>query len=391
MIGQGLTTVFFKEVIDNLRDRRTLLTSIVFGPLFGPVLFAGMMVMVLQKSIAEVDEALTLPVLGAENAPNLIAFLEENNAVIETAPGDPEIAVKDAEVAVVLVIPESFGDDFRAGVPATLRLVIDASNSNHRKDVRRTRALLNAYDNEIGLLRLVARGVSPQVINPLVIEDVDVSTPTSRSVLILGMVPYFIIFSMLLGAFYVAIDSTAGERERGTLEPLLTLPIPRSKLMLGKLAACAVFSTLSLIVALVAFSISIRFVPLEKIGMVANFDIGVMLPVFLVSLPFVVLAVSLLTLVASFTKSYKEAQTWLSFVLFPPLIPVIVSAVQPINPSLVTMLVPSLSQHLLITEFMKGEAVAPELVVVSVLSTLAVGGALAWAAAHFYRRESLLG
>lgn len=384
-------TVFRKEVVDNFRDRRTLMSSLLFGPLFGPVLFAGMMAMVLEKNIREVEEPLELPVVGAEHAPNLVGFLEENNVTIQDPPADPARAVKDGELAVVLVIPEGFGEQLRVGEPAELRLVVDDSNSNTRRDRRRASSLLEAYGKELGYLRLMARGVSPQVVNPLAIAEVDVSTPTSRSVLIMGMIPYFLIFSMLMGAFYVAIDSTAGERERGSLEPLLTLPLPRGQLMMGKLAATMVFSALSLGIALVGFSLSIGFVPLQQVGMVANFGADVVIASFLVCLPFVLLGVALLTLVASFTKSYKEAQTYLSFVLIPPIIPVLISAINPVQPTVPMMLVPSLSQHLLITEFMKGEVVEPQLILTSVVSTLVLGLGLSWAAAWLYRRERLLG
>ena len=86
-------------------------------------------------------------------------------------------------------------------------------------------------------MRLVARGVSPLALRPLNVDEVDVSTPSGRSAILLGMMSYFFIFALLMGGMYLAIDTTAGERERGSLEPLLALPVTRGQLMLGKIIA----------------------------------------------------------------------------------------------------------------------------------------------------------
>jgi sodium transport system permease protein len=386
----GIKTVFVKEVMDNLRDRRTLASALIFGPMFGPLIFGFMISIALDKKVKEAEEVLELPVIGAEYAPNFVSWLETQNVVMVEAPADPETAVRDGEAAVVLVIPESFAEDFRSGTPATLRLILDDASQNGAKDRRMIRSLIRGYSQQISALRLLARGIHPSASRPIALEETDLSTATARGVMILGMVPYFLIFSILMGAFNLAIDTTAGERERGSLEPLLTVPVSRAQLMLGKLAATSVFSIVAMILALLAFAVSISFVPLEKIGMAANFGPEVMLAAALVCLPFVGLGVALLTVVAAFTKTFKEAQTYLSFVLMVPLIPVIVSVVDPVRPTLVTMLVPSLSQHLLILEFMKGEPVALELILTSVVSTLILGALLTWVAARLYRRENLL-
>lgn len=387
----GIGTVFRKEVVDNVRDRRTLASALLFGPLFGPLLFGMMMATVLDKKIKEVDEALELAVIGADHAPNLIAWLETQNVIVGEAPADPDQAVRDGEEAVILEIPPEFAESFRAGEPATLRLILDEASQDGQKDRRQLRALLSAYERQVGSLRLLARGVHPDVMDPIALEVQDLSTPTARGVMILGMVPYFLIFSILMGAFNQAIDTTAGERERGSLEPLLTVPVSRSRIMIGKLLSTGVFSMAAMMISLLAFAVSIGFVPLEKIGMAANFGPDVILMSALVCLPFVVVGVALLTVVAAFTKTYKEAQTYLSMVLLVPLIPVIVSVVDPVRPSEMTMLVPSLSQHLLIIEFMKGEPVAPVLIAISAGTTLLLGAVLTYIAAQLYRREKLLG
>ena len=387
----SILAVFRKEVVDNFRDRRTLLTALLLGPLLGPALFAFLITAVLRQNVAELDLALELPVVGAEQAPNLIQFLREQNVEILGPPADPEAAVSAGEHDVVLVIPANFAAAFRAGTPAPLRLVMDRSNQSAARDVARARALLGGYSRQLALLKLQLRGVSPLALSPLVVEEADVSTPSGRSAVLLGMVPYFVLFSILMGCFNIAIDTTAGERERGSLEALLTLPVGRSELALGKLAASCLYSILSLLLAILAFGISISFIPLEDVGMTANFGPVVMLRVLGVALPFVLLAASLLTLIASFTRSFKEAQSYLSLVLLVPMIPFIASTLAPIQPSLTLMGFPVLSQHLLITELMKDDPVALSAILASIAGTLAAGGIVAWATTRLYRREGLLG
>ncbi|HVC37818.1 MAG TPA: ABC transporter permease, partial [Gammaproteobacteria bacterium] len=128
-----LWSVFRKEVIDNLRDRRTLLTVLVFGPLFGPILYVGMMNVMTNKQLANLNQPLKLPVQGARYAPNLVEYLRQHNTEIQSAPADPEQAVKNGSADVVLVIPKEYAAAFRAGQPAVLQLVMDQSKDSAQK------------------------------------------------------------------------------------------------------------------------------------------------------------------------------------------------------------------------------------------------------------------
>ncbi len=389
----GLMTVFNKEVHDNLRDRRTLLSALFFGPLFGPIFFAVIMSISLELAISDSEQALEIPVAGADNAPNLVRFLAQNN--LDPKPLSPGASarqlVSSGEQPMVLVIPDGFADQFKAGRPALLQLVTDQSDRDTAKDVLRVSSVLESYQTRISLLRLQARGINPSVALPVLISEVDVSTPSARSVLVLGMVTYFLFFATLMGGLYLAIDSTAGERERGSLEPLLTLPVSRASLLGGKLAATCAFMTLSLLLTLLAFAVSLSYIPLEQVDMSANFGWDVVLRAFLLVLPFVFFGASLLTLVASFTRSYKEAQSYLSFVLLVPTLPIVFAGLYALESTAVLMLVPSLGQHLLITELMKGEALNLAHAAISALSTLGLGGLLAITAGRLYGRESILG
>ena len=387
-------TVFFKESRETLRDRRTLSSALLLGPLLGPMMFAIMVSVVLEKSLDDVEQPLAVPVYGAERAPELVAWLATRN--IEARPetgGLPEARqqVLDGEEPVVLNIPEVFAGELAAGRPAPVQLVTDGSERGDAPAIGRVRAALGAWSATLAGQRLQLRGIDPRVISPLALDDVDVSTATGRSLILLGIVTYFLLFSILTGGLYLAIDATAGERERKSLEPLFTLPVSRDSILFGKLTATFAFMALSLVITLVAFSVSLRFIDLERLGMLANFGPAVAAKTFLLLLPFAAFGAALLTLVASFTRSYREAQAWLSAVLIIPTVPIIFAGIYGLSASLPAMLVPSLSQHLLVTELMRGESLVPLHVLVSAVATLGVAAALTAAILRFYRRETILG
>src|SRR5690606_6102395 len=224
---ETLRIVFRKEVLDNFRDRRTLLSALLLGPLFGPVIFAFAINLSLKQSLSDASEALDLPVLGSEHAPNLVGYLRSHNINITQAPASYEDARDAVEAGVhdvVVVIEDAFGSDLLEGTPATVAVITDQANRQADRESRRAMQALNAYSQELASIRLSARGVSPMVMRPLNIDLIDVSTPSGRSAMLLGMLSYFFIFALLTGGMNLAIDATAGERERGSLEPLLCLP-----------------------------------------------------------------------------------------------------------------------------------------------------------------------
>jgi sodium transport system permease protein len=391
---ETLRIVFRKEVLDNFRDRRTLMSALLLGPLFGPIIFAFAINLSLKQSIGDATEALDLPVLGSEHAPNLMGYLRSHNINIREAPPTYDAAraaVASGEHDVVVVIRDSFGADLAEGTPATVAVITDQASRQAERESRRALLAFNAYSQELAAMRLAARGVSPMVVRPLNIDVVDVSTPSGRSAMLLGMLSYFFIFALLTGGMNLAIDSTAGERERGSLEPLLCLPVTRDRLIFGKIAAACLFMALSLAISLVSFYVTLKFVPLEKLGMTPNFGPAVVGTAFLLLLPFTLLGAALMTLVASFTRSYKEAQTWVSVVLIAPTLPILIVSLLMVRPSTALMLVPSLSQHLLLVGLIRNEPLDSLHVLVSVTATLLAGTALAFICARLYRREGLLG
>jgi sodium transport system permease protein len=391
---RALVTVFLKELVENARDRRTVFSALLLGPLGAPLLFTIMMNITLQRSHERAEHPLELAVAGGEHAPNLLAFLRRQGVVLEEFSGDATAAtraVRAHERRLVLMIPPEHGARLRAGLPTAVQLYTDSSDTSAGTDWARARALIRNYASLIANWRLEARGIAPTLVEPIVVDEVDVSTPAGRAVALLGMLSYFIVFATLMGGLYVAIDTTAGERERGSLEPLLALPVHRHELVIGKILAAAAWMVLSLSLTVTAFAVSLRFLRLDALGMAANFGPRVALAIIALMLPFVLLGAALMTLVASFTRSYREAQSWLTAVLLVPTVPIIFAAIYQVPDRLALMWIPSLSQHLLINSLLRAEPVATANVLVSAGATLALGVVLGGIATRLYRREQILG
>ncbi|WP_129776054.1 ABC transporter permease [Peristeroidobacter soli] len=387
-------TVFRKEVLENLRDRRVILSAFFFGVLLAPVIFGLTTTMVSKRAVANQDKPLNLPIAGADRAPNLVQFLRENGVKVqnvELSSDQAMEAVRSGAQDLVLIIGDDYAKALKAGESAPLSLVVDTSNGNTSPSADRARQLLNAYGHQLAVLRLMVRGINPTVIDPVGVHTLDVATPAGRSLLILGMMTYFCFMSMLVGGFYLAIDTTAGERERGSLEPLLTLPVSRSQLIVGKMLATSAFMSVSLLLTLAAFGVVLTYIPLEALGMSANFGPRVILTIFAIMMTFVPMGAGLMTVVASFTRSNREAQSWLSVVMMLPIAPIMFAVVTGTKPSAGLMAVPSLSQHLIATSLMRGDSIPALHVLICAGTTLALGALLVGVAIKLYQREAILG
>jgi sodium transport system permease protein len=384
-------TVLVKELRENARDRRTLISALLFGPLVPPILFTALMVSSVERHRAGFEQPVALAVRGGERAPGLIQYLTARGARIRPESRDPEQVRRDGRPGLLLSISEDYEAALRAGRPATVALYGDSSDRAALPEEARVAAWLRGYGAALGALRLQARGVSAASASALAVDEVDWATPASRSAVLLGILSYFLMFATLMGGLYVAIDSTAGERERGSLEPLLTLPVRRAVLALAKLTAAAVCMVISLALAVATFALCLRIVPLETLGMRANFGPLVAAQVFLVMLPFVPLGAALMLAVASYTRSYREAQTWLSVILLVPTLPIVFASVYGLNARPGLIAVPSLGQHLLIQRLLRAEGLSLGAWSLSAASTLLVAALLTWLAIRLWQREALLG
>ena len=391
---RGIWAVFRKEFRENLRDRRTLLSALVFGPIMGPVLVAVLTQFLVRHTEEQGEENIVAAVMHAERAPNLLAYLSARGVDIEKVDLDEagaRQAVATQKHKFILDIPEDFGARLREGQPAPVILYSDASRGFERQGVGRVRTLVSQYGLNIAQLRYLARGIDPVSVIPIAVQEIDVSTPSGRSVLLLNMMTYLVILSMLFGGLYLAIDATAGERERGSLEVLLTTPVPREHLIYGKILAAGSYMLVSLVLTVIMFSVAMSFVGLESLGATANLGPRAVSMLIACCAPLILFGASYLSIVSGFAKSYREAQTYLGLVITIPTLPLMFAGMLGLQAKLPLMFVPFLSQHLLMTTVVRAEPIDPVFMSVSVASTLTYGLVLMWLAGRLYKREGLLG
>jgi sodium transport system permease protein len=390
----AVLAVFAKEFVENLRERRTVISALVLGPLLGPLVFGMVMSNSTRVGMRESEQPVTLAVAHAQRAPNLLGFLQQYRVRVAPVAYDDaaaRTAVRTRAQVMVLDIPAEFGARLGTATPAPLILYSDASNGRAGAQVERVRGLIERYGQELARLRLLARGIDPLVLSAVVVQDVDVSTPQTRSVLALGMLSYLMLLAMLMGGMYLAIDATAGERERGSLEPLLTVPVPRWQLLLGKILTTCAYMVLSLIITATAFAIVVHFSGLERMGMSVNMPPAVVLRLVLYCLPMAPLGAGLMTIVSAATRTVREAQTYLGVMLMVPTLPLVFAGIMGLQPTAPLMLVPSLSQHFLIMSVLRDQSLPGLYVLLSVVATLTVGALLCAVAGRLYYREGILG
>jgi sodium transport system permease protein len=381
--------VFFKECRESLRDRRVLINSLLLGPLLGPMLFLLLVKLVVGRELEKAEQPLPVIVIGAERAPELIEALRQMGVRPLPPVADPELAVREQRIDLALRVSADFGANWRAGRPAQVELIYDSSRREAQGDAERLRAMLEGYGRRNGALRLLARGLAPGIAAPLVVASRDTATAQARGALLFAMLPYMLVLTMFIGGIWLAIDSTAGERERQSLEPLLINPVPRDRILLGKLMATAAFSLGSLVLGLLAFLLAGRFMPTAELGLSLALGprfFAVALPMLL---PLVLLVCITQVLIAAFARSVREAQTYLGLAQLVPLIPSVILSVVPVKAQLWMYAVPLLGQQLALMRLLRAEPVAGVTLGLTALATLLAVAVLFLLARRSYESERL--
>jgi sodium transport system permease protein len=384
--------VLAKECTDNIRDYRSLFSSLSVA-LLGPLLVVGLLIFVLDKTLRDFEEPIAFTLMGADHAPNLVAYLRANNTRIDLRERveDPTTLIKSGEAEIILVIQPNYGERYTEGQQNQLVLFFDSSSySSGRRNLTTLDQLIERYSNTIGMLRLRYGGIRPGLTSPIKTRKIDVSSPADRALMIFSSIPYLLMLVIFTGCFYLAIDATAGEKERGSLEPLLAQPISRFQLVLGKVIAASSFSLLNLTIFVISLYFALQLVPFERIGMSLELNLLQLLMIIAVTSPLTLFAASLLTVVSAFAKSYKEAQTYLSFVIIIPTLPLIITQIVGIEPSLGSMFVPSLGQAILTSQIIKGETISYTHVLLSVGATLLMTLLFLLQAIKMYQKEQFV-
>lgn len=347
--------VYLKELRDAIRDRRTTLLILVASVLAGPV--ALVLLAQFVANLQEKSSTLKVRMIGAEHGLALVNYLQRADVEIITAPPDYEARIKEGRLDAVIVVRPDFQQRFLAGDGASVELVYDDSRTESGPAIRQAERLLRGFNRETGTLRLIARGVSPGLIEPVKVEHVNTSTPRQRGAMLLFLIPMFAILAPLLGGMTLAIDATAGERERGSLEPLLGNPVPASDFVLGKWLAAWTTGSAVVVLTLAGFVVAAAWYADSKIAAILQFGVREFAVFVAFAVPFAALTSAVQMLVATYGKSYREAQTYTAYLStiasFVPMI-VIFSGMKD---AFWQLFVPVLSQQVVLMRVLRGEAI----------------------------------
>lgn len=369
--------VYGKELLDALRDRRTLATVLLSSVAVGPVLLV--VLSVLMADMEQRAEQREIRVVGIEQAPGLANFLARQTWRVLPAPADYEDLLRRNRLGdAVLVVPPGFEAALARAQRPQLQIVSNGANPRSQAAGARLARLVGGYVNERATLGLALRGTSPAVLDLVDVQPRDLSTPRGRAAQLSAFVPILVLMAVLYGALPAALDSTAGERERGSLEPLLMNPASPLALVLGKWAAVAS-------VAMgVAFLASFSFLPaqwlLRSETLAAMFAYGwreaLMFLLLLVPLAAAVSAV--LMAVAIRCRSVKEAQANSAVIVLLVSVLPLVALFNDAGPQPWQLWVPALGQVTLMNRVLAAEAVpvADLLAPLLVCAALAVAGVL---------------
>ena len=380
--------VFAKEAVDNSRDRRSLLVALIY-PLLGPMLLGLMISAVVGISSVKTDAKVTLAINGAERAPDLVSYLKKNGFTVEPATADPETAVREGDYETVIVVSEDYAAKFGIERTAKITIVANSSRLPGLVALNRMAVILGDYNRAVWSKRIKAQGVDLDLLQPLQIVSLDVAAGTHIADILLLMVPPLIIFNLFMGGVYMAIDTTSGERERGSLEPLLINPVARWGLMLGKYLAALLYTAFAVAVQLMAFKVIFQIVG-GDLSFARVLDATTFAGIFIVTLPLMMVAVGVQFIIATVTRSFKEAQTYLGLLPLVPAIPGMILVFAPVQAKEWMMTIPTFSQTLLLSRFFQGEAVAVSDALVSMSTSVVAALVLLALAAWLYEQEKLI-
>ena len=383
---KALLTVLAKELRELSRDRRTIMLALMM-PLLFPVLIIGMATLAENRAKGQMEKDLEIAMVGAEHAPNLVAWLAGQGIARKPLAGDPDAAIRNQDENVYLKIEADYGKHWREGTPALVEIVHDSTRQDADIPVRRVENALQRYREQAGALRLLARGINPGIAAPLAVSHTDLATPEARKSLALLMLPYLLLLSAFVGGAHLVIDTTAGERERQSLEPLLATPAARGAIVSGKMASAAILSLIVLVLTLLALKLGAQLAPgigrMMDIGFVA---IGKMM---LILIPIVFIGTTLLTFIAAGAKSVKEAQSYMSLLMLLPILPTLVLLVSPVKNQLWMFAVPFLAQNQMLLKVIRSEAVSPLEWTVYFAAGFGLAALLWFAATRRYHQERL--
>lgn len=297
-----------KELIDAIRDKRSVMAGLYYA-IFVPLLMAGMMMLLIDKLTSPED--LNITINNSSAAADLVAYLDNQ--------GIRHSNDKATTKAIEITIGAAYAEQMHRAEPAEVILIADRSEENLQSAIRRTERTLQRYSAEMASLRLIARGINPKIMNSLNVKMQDQATTESKGGQLIAMIILVMLLSVFVSGMNLAIDTSAGERERNSLALLLSHPISLRQLVLSKVCAVSIFGMLGLFLVLLVSKFVYPFVPWQELGFNVDININFMMAAFIAGVFVAFLAASMQLFVSFMAKSFKEAQTYITFVMFVPM------------------------------------------------------------------------
>ena len=367
-----------KELIDAARDKRSVMAGLYYA-IGTPLIMCGLF-MVLIGQLTSPDD-LKITITNPDKAPDLVRFLSNK--------GISSGEVKDSELkAIELIISPEYAAQMNQGKGAEITIVADNSDEKLQNSIRRLEKQLQSYSTEMGSLRLIARGIDPRVMQPLKVSIHDQATTDSKGGMILGIAIFTMIYSVFISGMNLAIDTSAGERERNSLALLLSHPLTTRQLVLSKIIAVSLFALLGLVLILLVSRVAYTFVPWQELGFSVNITTEFMALMLVVGIPVALMAACLQLFVSFMAKTFKEAQSYLTMVLFVPLA-LSMAASYNIAPDMLQWL-PVSGQQQALMDFIKGKDLPMLQLLVSTLGTLAIAVLLAFGMERSLKSEKVI-
>jgi sodium transport system permease protein len=392
--------VYRKELIDSLRDRRTLVSMIAVPLLIMPLLligFGAVSVALVGRAMKEIPEVM---ILGGEDSPRVMAELRALKDV-RIVPGQPDYVdeISDKQIRAAVQIPAGFDAKLAAGEPATIRIFMYEGELKSGFGADRLQRFFQRLHDRSVREQLEARQLPASLAHPFDIVEQNVAPPEKVGGAILGgLVPYFVILLCMTGAMYPAMDLTAGEKERGTIETILCSPVSRTHLVLGKFLMVLTASIATAILAIISMSASFGAGKQLLLGVVSpEADAALQITItskaiasiFFVVLPVAVFFSAALLALSLFAKSYKEAQSYISPLMIVMVMPAVAALLPGVELTPSLALVPVLNTSLVSKEIIAG-TYHWSLIAVIFLSSSAYAALALAIAVKLFQREDVL-
>jgi sodium transport system permease protein len=391
----NIKVVFLKELLDTIRDRRTIISMIVVPMFIFPILTLGLSSVVMHMEQKSAEEIHKIAVIGKQYAPRLYEMIDTASVIrlIDINYDSLTYAIDNNFLQAAMVIPEDFQQRIEGFDTAAITIVYNEAESRSKFASDKLYNIADSYRKSIIENRLIDRGIAPAIIQPFKVNYDNIAKEKMGSFILSMLIPYVIIILSLIGAMYTAIDLTAGEKERGTLETILVSPIPRWHLATGKFLAILTVSIISTILVLTGMLLNMYFGLMSSPEVAKALGVRItpvmIFVIFLLMIPTAAMLSALLMSIALFAKSYKEAQSYISPLMFLIIIPAFVSFLPGVDLNFTLAMIPIVNISLCIKNALMGHIDWLYLIPIF-LSTLVYAAAAIFIAHRLFEKESVL-